>query len=479
MIDASKPLDQWGPIDSRVLYISFWFLPISRLVPKVYGTPWPDLVGILQNHRVTFFWEHASTIRRGGTAIRRWLEPIQKRRLLRQDYQRYVAQLEQSVKRVEKLPANVSGRELAAVAREFYDRINNFWTLSTVFELANFAAPAILDGKIAKFVPVQERSSVVAALLASERLSFHAQSEYELYRLCARCMGRKRTSQLAFYARTWHWVENSYYGNRRLTAAYFAQRLKGLSVTECRRRMAGMRQHQSAIKKRKQMTIRKYGLPKGTVNLAQALAYSIWWQDHRKAVSWRFHTAVDSLSKIAAARYSIPSDSIADYLAEEWIRLLETGQTINQRALRNRRRLYVYTSTSRGYRMFIGSQAHKIARPFSPNQDAASGKNVLHGTAVSQGRVTGRVRILMSSRDASTMRKNEILVAPMTSPDFISAMRLAKAIVTDVGGLMSHAAIIARELGKPCVVGTKFATRLLHNGDWVEVDAEKGIVRKI
>ena len=77
------------------------------------------------------------------------------------------------------------------------------------------------------------------------------------------------------------------------------------------------------------------------------------------------------------------------------------------------------------------------------------------------------------------MKDGEILVAPMTSPDYIVAMRKASAIVTDVGGLMSHAAIISRELGIPCIVGTKIATQVLKDGDLVEVDANKGIIKKL
>jgi pyruvate,water dikinase len=58
-------------------------------------------------------------------------------------------------------------------------------------------------------------------------------------------------------------------------------------------------------------------------------------------------------------------------------------------------------------------------------------------------------------------------------------MRRAVAIITNEGGLLSHAAIMSREFGKPCIVGTKIATKVLKNGDMVEVDADKGIVRKI
>ena len=72
-----------------------------------------------------------------------------------------------------------------------------------------------------------------------------------------------------------------------------------------------------------------------------------------------------------------------------------------------------------------------------------------------------------------------VLVTSMTRPEMVVAMEKAAAIVTDEGGITSHAAIVSRELKIPCIIGTKIATRILKNGDLVEVDAFKGIVRKI
>lgn len=65
----------------------------------------------------------------------------------------------------------------------------------------------------------------------------------------------------------------------------------------------------------------------------------------------------------------------------------------------------------------------------------------------------------------------------MTTPDFVPAMKKAAAVITDEGGITCHAAIMSRELGIPCVIGTKIATKVLRDGDLVEVDAEKGVVR--
>ena len=84
-----------------------------------------------------------------------------------------------------------------------------------------------------------------------------------------------------------------------------------------------------------------------------------------------------------------------------------------------------------------------------------------------------------SHRDIAKTKKGEILVAPKTTPKYVPAMEKAIAIVTDEGGLLSHAAIVSREMDIPCVVGTKIATQVLKDGELVEVDAERGVVRKI
>lgn len=77
------------------------------------------------------------------------------------------------------------------------------------------------------------------------------------------------------------------------------------------------------------------------------------------------------------------------------------------------------------------------------------------------------------------MKLGDILVSIATDPDIVPAMKKAAAIVTEQGGVTSHAAIVSRELNIPCVIGTKIATRVLKDGDRVEVDANKGIVKKI
>ena len=101
---------------------------------------------------------------------------------------------------------------------------------------------------------------------------------------------------------------------------------------------------------------------------------------------------------------------------------------------------------------------------------------VLRGAAASPGVGSGIVRILKSPKEIGKVKDGDVLVAPMTSPDYVPAMKRAVAIVTDEGGLTSHAAIVSRELGVPCIVGTKEATTRLKEGDHITVDGSKGVV---
>ena len=103
-------------------------------------------------------------------------------------------------------------------------------------------------------------------------------------------------------------------------------------------------------------------------------------------------------------------------------------------------------------------------------------KMIIKGLPASPGIAAGKVHLIPSVEHVSEFQPGEILVTEMTAPDWVPAMKKAKAIVADSGGMTCHAAIVSRELGIPCIVGTKEGTRLLATGMEVTVDAKRGVV---
>lgn len=115
-------------------------------------------------------------------------------------------------------------------------------------------------------------------------------------------------------------------------------------------------------------------------------------------------------------------------------------------------------------------------RPLQPDQAPRNDTRILSGLAASSGRVTGLARVITDLRHADKMRQGEILVAPFTDPGWTPLFPLCAAIVTDLGGLLSHGAIVAREYGVPAVVNTGYATALVRSGDRITVDGSEGRV---
>jgi pyruvate, water dikinase len=118
----------------------------------------------------------------------------------------------------------------------------------------------------------------------------------------------------------------------------------------------------------------------------------------------------------------------------------------------------------------------KSADPTAPKVDLSAAAVLLIGSPASPGMAAGPVKIIAEASQIDKIMKGDILVAEMTTPDFVPAMKRAAAILTDQGGRTSHAAIVSRELGIPCVVGSTHATRILKDGQLVTVDGSSGKV---
>ncbi len=104
---------------------------------------------------------------------------------------------------------------------------------------------------------------------------------------------------------------------------------------------------------------------------------------------------------------------------------------------------------------------------------------IMRGSTAVKGIVEGTARIIYDPKKINIFNAGDILITSMTNPEFVPLMKKAGAIVTDGGGILCHAAIVARELNKPCVINTQVATTTFKDGDMVEVDAIHGIIKKI
>lgn len=148
---------------------------------------------------------------------------------------------------------------------------------------------------------------------------------------------------------------------------------------------------------------------------------------------------------------------------------------INRSDLKKRLRFCVYYVEKDFEKVYTNPQAQKLASQIKLKVNVD--QTEIKGQTGCIGKATGKVKIILRPKDMVKMQKGDILVSIATDPDIVPAMKKASAIVTEQGGITSHAAIVSREMNIPCVIGTKIATKVLKDGDLIEVDANKGIVK--
>jgi phosphohistidine swiveling domain-containing protein/predicted outer membrane protein len=185
---------------------------------------------------------------------------------------------------------------------------------------------------------------------------------------------------------------------------------------------------------------------------------------------------LSNILNLIAKRTKINLNQVKSLTYKEIEKLLSGEKIPGKNILSNRFNNSGMTLIKNDFKFLSGNDVEIIEKYWA---ESNKNKKVIMGQIAYRGKVTGRVKIIADYRKNNGFKKGDILVTGMTDPQFVPLIKLSAAIVTDGGGLLCHAAIVARELKIPCIIGTKFATKVLKDGQLVEVDANQGVVKII
>lgn len=213
-----------------------------------------------------------------------------------------------------------------------------------------------------------------------------------------------------------------------------------------------------------------------TIEWSRKYGWLLNWSVEQALISF---VKLQSFFKLIAKETNVPYRDWVHFTAQEVSRGLTGKRRFSRSEIKKRKHGHVFLIEKGRIRLFYGKEAKKLSDKLDTAIDSIDAAKIteIQGQSASPGMAKGKIRRAMIAKETFRVRGGDILLCVMTSPDYVPAMNRAAAIVTDEGGLLCHAAIVSRELGKPCVVGTKFATKILKDGDDVEVDADKGLVR--
>ena len=170
------------------------------------------------------------------------------------------------------------------------------------------------------------------------------------------------------------------------------------------------------------------------------------------------------------------SDEILPYYNLLTIEEAFEGKKVTIKELEQRKKGFVYYKENLILEDKIDEYFEKENIFIKSNEEITKNKTI-YGSSVCPGKIRGYVKLVFCDEDLVKISEGDIIVSPMTVPTFIGGMKKANAIVTDEGGVVCHAALIAREMKKVCVIGTKIATKVLKDNMFVEVDGDLGIIR--
>ncbi len=222
--------------------------------------------------------------------------------------------------------------------------------------------------------------------------------------------------------------------------------------------------------------LKKYHWTANPLFFFQKLTYM---REYRKMMNLMYFVLADHVLSALETRTGIAKKYLKYLNTEEIAAVLAGSIGLNQLAERREEGIIAAVRPD-GYKIFIGAQAQSLRNEWE--QKLSHKKNqtdIIYGQVASQGYVRGRAKIILGEDDFKKFTEGEILVSGMTRPEFLPLMKKAAGIVTNEGGITCHAAIVSRELNKPCIIGTKIATQLIHDNDLIEVRANHGTVRII
>ncbi len=313
---------------------------------------------------------------------------------------------------------------------------------------------------IEKSAPSEKIQSYLAILTAPSKKSAFEKEKEDLKKIT-------NDKLLDKHVRKYNYLTCGYVDERPLKKLDFIKRLKSLQTNE------------TSEKKELSRTelLKKLKAPLEIKRISEALSEFTYYKDNIRSYYNFLHYASRPLFEECAKRLGINLMQLKILMPHEIISSLKSGK-VDKKLIKERYKLCVIYMEGKTKKVLTGQKARKFIKENVPAIKQGLIQDI-QGMCANPGHVSGKVRIIKAVKDVSKKDKDFILVTPMTTPELVPAAHKAKAIITDEGGITCHAAIVSREMNKPCIIGTKIATKVLKDGDRVEVDAERGIIKLI
>lgn len=320
-----------------------------------------------------------------------------------------------------------------------------------------------------------ERDLLLSKLVIPKKKSFFVQETEDLLKIALKVQKNKKANtkqDVKEYLKKYTWMPSIAYLNPFLTEKDVIKKVEGLLKENPNERLAQIEQTKKETQGDYKEAFEQIKKSRRLVELIDLAREFIYLQTYRFDVFSIAHYHAYPLLEEVGRRFNLKIEELVYLTGEEIIDLLKGKTEVNKEEIKNRIRNYALTKEGDKYTLLSGDEVKKVVRKVIKAV-------VVRGVVASQGRATGRAKLVDEVEDIPKVNKGDIIISPMTHPKLLPAIVKAAGIITDFGGILCHAAIVSREFGTPCIVGTNNATKVFKDGDLIELNAYDGSARKL
>lgn len=374
--------------------------------------------------------------------------------------------IEKSIKDLGKL----SNDDLVNLFRKYTLARIDAWKESINIELFDSGGEDLISEILTKFDKANLSLKDFKVLCSPSILTCIQKEQLSLYKIAS----EKDYSKLKEHSKQFYWIMNTWADAKYLDERFFLEKIRRLEDEgiDFREEIKKIEENKLKFDQEKQRIRDRY------LKLAQEVERSVEffelmtvWRELRKKNS----LVCSHYLKLFAEEWSKRVDVNLEYLlfASHFEFCIPLPKGFEEE-LKKRAEFCLYYLDGKKETFVTGAPARDFVKKLFKGDEKQSER--MYGNVANSGHVEGIAKVIFTQNELGKMEKGDILVAPCTRPEYLPAMKKAKAIITDEGGITSHAAIVSRELGVPCIVGLQHATDIIKDGDLIDVNANHGIV---
>lgn len=474
MIDISKKLFRWGPIDAALLSLSYPMIASFDMMQDLFGISWPESLIIYDKDKALWIIENEKVGETGRKFMEKVILPDTERKRFYDLWQERVDSLLKVQTKIDKQKIEkLDDSDLAKLIKEWNKAYLDFWAVGMTAELANYSLEERLKNQLKPyFKDERDLNEAFAVLATPTEMSFYKEEESELMEIS---LSESREKPLQQHQEKYFWIYNNYLEAKMLGVDYFIDQIKHTTKNDANDFLVEIKDYKEIVRKDKEKYIKDLKLSEGEAKTINFLNDFIIFQDVRKKYNLIANHYLEEFLKEISKRTNISVRDLKWLLPEEFAGFL--GGDIKN-IIEQRKHLTIFSIKLEKTEIFTRDRASKIEKEFNKAEFEKSVN--LQGTVACTGKnryFRGIAKVISSPKEGDKLKAGEILVTTMTTPDFVAVIKRAGAIITDIGGVTCHAAVVSREFGTPCIVGTGSATKAIKDGDILELHNLRGTVK--